>query len=257
MIKLHKNLLGKLSVASLLPAILMLGSGGALAQLPGNDAATMYVMVKLFGSHTAFASKAEMHVLDKSKKETDTLPMKFALLDGRSRMDIDVSQIRSVEMPAELLPSLKQMGMEQMTVITRPDKKIILSCYPRMKAYVETPMTTKEETAAAKAYKTEKTKLGKETIDGHPCEKNKVVLTDSDPKGEKYEATVWNATDLKEFPVQMQIRSQDSTVVMKFKDVKLGNPGASQFEAPAGMTRYTDATKLLAEATAKMTGGGK
>jgi hypothetical protein len=46
-------------------------------------------------------------------------------------------------------------------------------------------------------------------------------------------------------------------VMMKFKDIKLGNPGAGQFEAPAGMTKYTDATKLLQEATAKLTGGQK
>lgn len=257
MIKMHKNLLGKLSVVPALIAVLMLVNCGAFAQVPGNDTAALYMMVKLFGNNTAFASKAEMHVLDnKTKKETDTMPMNFALLDGRWRMDIDVNQIKSSEMPQDLLPSLKQMGMDQMTVIMRPDQKIILSCYPRMKSYVETPMTSKEEATAAKAYKIDKTRLGKETIDGHPCEKNKVVLTDSsDKKGEKYVATVWNATDLKDFPVQMQIVDQGSTVLMKFKDVKLGNPGATRFEAPAGMTKYTDPTKLLQEATAKMTGG--
>ncbi len=256
MIKLHKNLLGRLSVVPALIAVLMLGNCGAFAQMPGNDTAVLYMMVKLFGNNPAFAARAEMHVLDKSKKETDTMPMNFALLDGRWRMEIDINQIKSSEMPQDLLPSLKQMGMDQMTVIMRPDKKIILSCYPRMKSYVETPMTSKEEAAAAKTYKIDKTRLGKETIDGHHCEKNKVVLTDTtDKKAEKYEATVWNATDLKDFPVQMQIVDQGSTVLMKFKDIKLGNPGATRFDAPAGMTRYTDATKLLQEATAKMATG--
>ncbi len=257
MMKLHKNLLGKLSVLPVLLAILMLGSGGAFAQVPGNDTAVLFRMVKMFGNNTAFSSKAEMHVLDKNKKETDTMPMSFALLDGRWRMDIDVSQIKSTEMPPGLLPGLKQMGLDQMSVIMRPDQKVTLSIYPRLKAFVETPMTTKEEAAVAKTYKVEKTRLGKETIDGHPCEKNKVVLTDSDKTGEKFETTVWNATDLKDFAVQMQIQEQGSTVMMKFKDIKLGNPGASQFEAPAGMTKYTDASKLLQEATAKLTGGVK
>lgn len=260
MMKLHKNLLIKLSVAPVLFAVLMLGSCGAFAQMPGNDTAVLYVMVKLFGNNPAFAAKAEMHVLDKTKKETDTMPMKFALLNGLWRMDIDVNQIKSAEMPPELIPILKQRGLDQMSVIMRPDKKIILSSYPRLKSYVETPMTTKEEVAAAKTYKIEKTRLGKETIDGHPCEKNKIVLTDTDKasadkKVEKHEATVWNATDLKDFAVQMQIVEEGSTVIMKFKDIKLGNPGASLFEAPAGLARYTDATKLLDEASAKMAGG--
>jgi hypothetical protein len=257
MMKLRKNLFGKLSFVSVLLAVLILGNCGAFAQMPGNDSAVLYMMVKLFSSHPAFASKAEMHVFDKTKKETDTMPMNFALLDGRWRMDIDVGQIKSTELPPQLLSGLKQMGMDQMTVIMRPDKKIILSSYPRMKAYVETPMTSKEEIAAAKVYKIEKTRLGRETIDGHPCEKNKVILTDTGKNNDKFEATVWNATDLKDFAVQIQILDQGSTVVMKFKDVKIGNPGASQFEAPAGMTRYTDATKLLQDATAKMTGGHK
>jgi hypothetical protein len=255
MTKSHKYRLKKLPVMPALLAILMLGSCRIFAQMPGNDTAAL--MIKLLGNHTAFSARVEMHVLDAKKKETDTVPMNFALLNGLWRMDIDLNKIRSTEMQPGLLAGLKQMGMDQMTVITRPDKKIIVSSYPRMKSYVETPMTTKEELAEARTYKIDKTRLGKETIDGHPCEKNKVVLTDKDKPGEKVEAIVWNATDLKDFAVQMQILDQDSTVLMKFKDIKLGNPGASQFEAPAGMTRYTDATKLLADATAKMTGANK
>src|SRR6478672_10311450 len=62
MMKLHKNLLIKLSVAPVLLAVLMLGSCGAFAQMPGNDTAVLSVMVKLFGTNPAFAAKAEMHV---------------------------------------------------------------------------------------------------------------------------------------------------------------------------------------------------
>ena len=51
-------------------------------------------------------------------------------------------------------------------------------------------------------YKVETTEIGKETLDGHPCVKNKYVVTDNE--GVKHESTVWNATDLKNFPVKIQ-----------------------------------------------------
>ncbi len=259
MMKFCKNLPGRLSLISAILAVLVLGlgRGEALAQVPGNDSAILYVMVKLYASHPAFSARAEMRVLDKNKKETDFMPMNFALLDGRWRMDIDVSQIRSSEMPAQLIPSLKLMGMDQMDVIMRPDEKIILSCYPRMKAYVETSMTLQEEAAVSRNFKIERTHIGRETVDGHPCEKEKVTLTDTGKKAQRYEATVWSATDLKNFPVQVEIHEEDSTILMKFKDVKQGNPGASRFTAPAGLTKYTDATKLLQDASAKISGGNK
>jgi len=88
-----------------------------------------------------------------------------------------------------------------------------------------------------------KTPLGKETIDGHPCVKNRVVMTDA--KGQKAEAVVWNATDLKEFPVQMQMNDKQTTVVMRYKEVHLSKPDAKQFDAPAGFTKHSDMQQLM------------
>jgi hypothetical protein len=256
MMTLSKSLSGRVSLLCAILAMLFLGRAELPAQVPGGDTTVLYTMVKLYTNHPAFSARAEMRVLDKNKKVTDLMPMNFALLDGRWRMDIDVSQIHSAEMPAQLLPSLKLMGMDQMNIIMRPDEKIILSCYPRMKTYVETPLTLQEEAAVNRHFRIEKTKLGRETLDGHPCEKEKLVLTDTGKKAQRFEATVWNATDMKSFPVQVEIPEDDSTVIMKFKDIKLGNPGASQFTAPAGLTKYTDAAKLLQDASAKISGAG-
>ena len=106
-------------------------------------------------------------------------------------------------------------------------------------------MSDKEVADAGKDYKMEKTSLGKETIDGHPCEKNKVVATNE--KGEKHEVTVWNATDLKDFPIQMQMPDEQSgtSILMKFKNVKLGKPDAKLFDAPTGLTKYDDTQSLM------------
>ena len=71
----------------------------------------------------------------------------------------------------------------------RPDQKIVLSIYPHAKAYTEKPMSKDEIAASEKTYTLEKTKLGKETFENHPCEKCTVVLTDD--KSVKHAATVW------------------------------------------------------------------
>jgi hypothetical protein len=236
---------------------LMVAQCSAFAQVPGSVGganAMTSEMVKLFGNNTAFTSKAEFLVLNKSRKEPDTLPMTFAALDGKLRMDIDMAQIKSASLPPSLIPSFRQMGMDQTVVIMRPDKKVTLSIFPRAKAYAEVPMTREETLAVDKNYKVQKAPLGKENVDGHACEKNKVILTDD--KGTRDEATVWNATDLKDFPVQMQIPvDKDSTVVIKFRDVKLGRLDPGQFEAPAGLAKYSSAEALLQDIATKIQGG--
>jgi hypothetical protein len=80
-----------------------------------------------------------------------------------------------------------------------------------------------------------------------------VLVTDD--KGQKAEAIVWNATDLKEFPVQMQMNDKEATVVMRYKEIKLARPDAKQFEAPAGYSKHSDMMQLMQVAAQKMAGG--
>jgi hypothetical protein len=235
----------------LVPLALLLGLEPAFSQMPGNGANGMNAaMIKLFGKNTIFTAKSEFDVLDKAKAQTTSMPMIFSLLDGKVRADIDMNQVKSSLMPPNCLPTMKQMGMDRMATITRPDKKVTLIVYPLLKSYAEIPMSKEEAAAQQKDYKLTRTRLGKETIDGRSCEKSKITLTDD--KGEKEEAIVWNAPDLKDFPVQIQMPQQDNTLVIKFNDVKLGAADASQFDAPGGMTKYPSAEKLMQDAMTKL-----
>ncbi len=158
--------------------------GGAVhAQMPGGSSSELNATLpKLFGNNTAFTAKAEMRVLDKSQKETTSLPMGFFMLDGKIRMEMDMSRLKSSELPPTALASLKQMKLDQIVTISRPDKKSTLAIYPLLQAYVDKPMGKDEAAAVEKIYKLDKAKLGRETIDGHACDKNKVVLTDDQGK---------------------------------------------------------------------------
>ena len=74
--------------------------------------------------------------------------------------------------------------------------------------------------------------MGMKTLDGHPCVKNKVVVTDKE--GIKHEWMVWNATDLKDFPIKIVTNESNSATTLVFREMKLVAPEASLFEPTAG-----------------------
>jgi hypothetical protein len=240
---------------ALFAALLFVMPGVGRAQLPGGDksaAGMNSAMVKLFGNNTNFVSKAEAHVLDKKGQELTMMPMSFAMLGARIRVGLNLTDVKSREVSPDFIASMKQMGMDQMITILLPDKKLIRSIYPGLKAYAETPMDKAEAESATKNYRIEKTRLGKETIDGHACEKDTVTVTDE--KGVKQSATVWYATDMHDVAVQIQINENESILILKFKDVKLGRPELSLFEAPAGYAKYDSINALMSEAITKKMG---
>jgi hypothetical protein len=233
---------------------LLLAHGLAHAQLPtpsqiGLNAA----LIKLFGDNTAFTATTDVRILDEAQKEAVTLTMNFAMSGQLMRADVDMSQIKSKDVPAQMLAQLKQMGIEKVASIMRPDKRLSVVVYPGLLAYADVPMSAQDAIDFQKKFDISKASLGKETVAGHACEKTKVVVLG--PNGERHEAVVWYAADLKKFPVQMQMGQKDSHVVLTYRDVRLAKPDAKLFEAPAGYTKYESMDKLMQAAMARMLGG--
>jgi hypothetical protein len=236
------------SLKALWPALAAILASGAVgighAQMPaGGPPGWNAAMIKLFGDVKAFSAKAEMRALDKSGRPAIQVPMSFALLENKVRMDIDMTLLKGPQAPPDQIALLKQMAMDRVACIVSLDKKAMQLIFPSLAAYVETPMTEDEAAALNKDLKLHKTPLAKETIDGHPCVKNRVVMTDG--KGLQTEALVWNATDMKDFPVQMQLNDKETTVVMRYNEVRLSKPDAKKFDTPAGFTRHTDMQQLM------------
>jgi len=151
---------------------------------------------------------------------------------------------------------MKTMGidMEKMVVISRADKKLNYLVYPGMSAYMEMTMQDPDAGKADADFKVEYTELGKETVEGHACVKNKAVITDKE--GNKHEATVWHATDLKQFPVRIDQTENGATMTMLFKEVTLSKPAASQFEPPADCKKYDSQAAMMQEVIMKHMSGG-
>lgn len=233
---------------------LLLAAAQCPAQMPSfNQPGMNAAMTKLFGNITAFSAKAQVRMLDRAEKETMSLPMDFIMLEGKIRLEVDLAQIKSKEFTPEMLATFKQMAMDKMVSIVRPDKKATLVIYPALQVYAEVPMPMEDVADLEKTYKVERTALGKETLDGHPCEKNRVNVVNGN--GGRQEAVVWNAADLKEFPVQMQMNQPEATVLMRYRDVQFARPEAKLFEAPTGFTKYDSMEKLMQGAMMKMLGG--
>jgi hypothetical protein len=218
-------------------SIILLAGYAGFAQVPtaGGGTGVNAAFVKLFGSVGAFTAKAETLVLDQPQHQLVRMPMEFASLDGKVRLDIDLTKVQSADFTASTLATIKQAGMDRMVSIFRPDKKLTYLIYPGVQSYQELAQPKAETEAAEKGLKLEKTALGKEALDGHPCVKNKVSVKSS--KESVLEAVVWNATDLKDFPIQIEMKEKDRTVRMHFTDVSFVKPDAKQFEIPAAYGR--------------------
>jgi hypothetical protein len=206
-------------------------------------------MLKMFGDTKTFTAQANARLLDGNQKEISAIPMTMSMRDNKLRTEMDMSQVKGGSIPPEAAGMLKQVGMDRMVTLVRPDKKATIMLYPGLQSYAEVPFTEEEASEA----KVESTALGTETIDGHPCRKTK--LTSSDAKGGKQEAIVWQATDLKNFPIQMQMAQRGNTLLVKFQSPKLEAPDASLFEVPTGYTKYPSLQALMQAAMMKMLGG--
>jgi hypothetical protein len=196
-------------------------------------------LLKLFGDITAFNAKADVQVLDASDKETARMPMDFSLLDKRIRLEIDLTQVKSSDMPPGAAASLRQMGMANVISLFQPDKKRAFVIYPDQRILLK----IEDADLAANTSKSTKTTMGQETVDGHACVKNKVVITGD--KGQSVEAITWNATDLKDFPVQIQTKEAGKTSFIRFSHVRFDPLEAKLFEPPSNFAEYTDQVELV------------
>jgi hypothetical protein len=226
----------------------------AQMEMPGSTAGVNAALAKLFGNVKAFSAKSEVQVFDKDQKEKVSTPMDFALLDGKMRVEIDLSRMKNKDVPAAAAASMKQFGMDRVVSVILPDKKASYIIFPGLQAYVKMPLPKEDLETYEKNPKLEKTMLGKETLDGHPCVKNKVVMTDDQDR--KHEATVWNASDLKDFPVQILTKEKDDTVILRFRQVQFDRPDAKPFEAPVDFKAYDDVQGLMQGVMVKMIGSG-
>ena len=244
----------KKQISILTTAFLCLGLTPTFAQMGQMPRGSQFdgAMTKLFGDNSAFTATMESQIKQKSG-DVITMPGKITFDAGQTRFELNMSEVKGSKMPPEAAAQMKSMGLDQMVTITQPKGKSVYIIYPGLQSYAQVALPN---TAAATndAFKVETTELGKETVDGQPCVENKVVVTDD--KNVPHEYTVWNATDLKKFPVKIVHVEQGNEITMSFKDIALAKPAASAFDLPAGYTKYDSLQTMMQTEMMKKMGGG-
>ena len=76
----------------------------------------------------------------------------------------------------------------------------------------------------------ERSPAGTDTVDGHACKVENLTVTPRD--GQPSKMKVWEAEDLKGFPIKIEMQSTRGPVTIEYKDVSLNEPDASLFSHP-------------------------
>jgi hypothetical protein len=241
-------------VPILTTTLLWLGMVPAFAQFGGSPGGPKFdaTMAKLFGDNTAFTAMMEFQITPKGS-DAITMPGKISFDAGKARFEMDLAEAKGLKLPPQAATQMKSMGLDKMVTLALPDKNITCLIYPGLQSYVEMPLPS-DKTGTNDNLKVETTELGKATMDGHACVENKVIVTDD--KGVTHESTVWNATDMKNFPLKIIHAEQGAEITMLFNHVSLTKPAASVFEVPAGYARYDNMQTMMQTEVMKKMGGG-
>jgi hypothetical protein len=71
---------------------------------------------------------------------------------------------------------------------------------------------------------------GTDTVDGHSCKVENMTITLQNGKVTKMK--VWEANDLKEFPIKIEIQADKGPITLQYKDISFDEPPASMFAHP-------------------------
>lgn len=218
------------------------GSGLFAQAQAGGTAAVDPTLMKLLGDVPAFSARAVARVFDLAQNELVATPMTFAKLGDKVRVEVDLAEVRGRSGLVPDAARMKELGLDRVISITRPDRRRMFLIYPGRRAYVAVELP-KEQIDAASKTQIQAIELGRETLDGQQCIRTRAIVTD--PNGMKREVFIWKAVDLNAFPLQIQTTEFTTIVQVRFSDVQLSRPDAKQFDPPAGYTRFDDLQKLI------------
>jgi len=224
-------------IAFVILGCLFLVSFSSAQNLGGPAPDPCAALAKFLNHDVAFAATAKVVSTGKKKSDNINVTMLFAVSGGNLRNEIDLTKMSG--MRASDLDGMKQMGMDKMVILKLGDKQAAYIVYPNLQSYCDMP-------AGKKGFadgKVDKTELGSDTVEKHPCTKSKLTFTAKD--GQTSEALVWEATDLKNFPIQYQTVDEGQTTTTTFTDIKLGQPAPSVFELPASYKKYGSMQEML------------
>jgi len=201
---------------------------------------------EVFSDSRAFSAQAILQL--PGDQPNQGIPLGFATLNGKLRWYLNLDQASSSRLDPALSAWLREASLNQVLFILRPETNALVAV-PGLKQWFEFAPPKSPEIQAKAQEKVgflQKTEVGRETVDGHPCVKYRLDLPKERGAGEQ--AFVWQATDLKNLPIKFQTALNGETFTLLFRQIKDTPPDAKHFEPPAGYAKVSGPEALLQNA---------
>ncbi|MGH7941807.1 MAG: hypothetical protein ACREFR_12130 [Limisphaerales bacterium] len=191
-----------------------------------------------------FTAIGQMDMCDASGAVRFELPMNVSASRNCFRWDADVSKVRPL--PPRVIMMAKMMRTDKQIFLVKKDGSNVCIIYPNLHAYVQIPIpppALAEFDARSAATQIRKIEAGQETVDGHPCIKNKVF--DVDPNIPPQPGLMWNASDLRGFPIKIELETDRGLMKFHFQKVVVQPSNSSLFNIPRDYMLFTNSGALM------------
>jgi hypothetical protein len=224
----------------LLLVLALLALARPLPAAEPTDALVGDALRAVFGTNRVFTATGRAQVSLPGPGGTMVLAVTNAMSGDNLRFDL-----RPLNVPGggdmDIAALLGGLGMDQFTLLGLADGKGSYVVYPGLKAYA--PVEPAAGASALAAPKIARTSLGQEIVAGRKCEKQQVTITT--PGSAPQSLTVWNAPELRGFPMQIEMAAQGATVRITYGDVRFAAPPAAAFAVPAGYERHGSVEEMM------------
>ena len=168
-----------------------------------------------------------------------TINIAYAWRNGNFRAELDPQKPKDRK-PADSGGGSFGRGLNQISYITSAEQPVMWMVYSALRGFVEKDDPLADYRATPRV---EKSDLGKDTVDGHPCTKRQVVVTAT--SGASNAFTVWEADDLNGVPVEILFAKDETKIKVMLSDISTNLPDADLFRVPDTMKRYDSQDELM------------
>jgi hypothetical protein len=211
------------------PAFAQMG-GGPPGGGPGMDA--------LFSANPVYS--ATMQTTMNGPNGPMTVTSKTYYSHGNSRNEMNMTNVTGSGFPPNALTQAKALGLDNIVTIAPATRTNVYTLYPNLHSYFTVPVDASDASTNNGIAST--TPLGNETVAGHSCVKNKVVVNAG---GQPHTFTVWNATDLNNFPVQISITEDNMSATITYQNISFNSVPQSFFQPPSSYKSYDSIQSLM------------
>ncbi len=169
---------------------------------------------------------------DEKQQESRSWKTPLAKRSQMLRLEMDYNQMMGDE--------AGEVRFEKTIMLYRGDRKTAYSLYPDQKKYVE---FAESDDHVFSEPDVKLTRVGTETIDGHPTVKYSLKMRLED--GTSSSGYLWNATDLDNMTIKTYLEYDGARSTMLLTNIKLGSPPASLFEIPADFSQADSMAGLM------------